>query len=83
MRIHGGDYAQSHSLARLVCRLWIEVRLTDVLLQIGTPVCTGFDKGGQLTECVRRRPISVVLIQEYVFCDHLRGVYDWTDTSLN
>ncbi|KAF7798381.1 hypothetical protein EIP86_009602 [Pleurotus ostreatoroseus] len=48
IQIHAADYAQSHSLSRL----------------IGTPVCTGFDKGGQLTECVRRRPISVVLIQE-------------------
>jgi len=32
--------------------------------QIGTPACTGFDGGGQLTECVRRKPFSVVHIKD-------------------
>ncbi|KAL6298503.1 P-loop containing nucleoside triphosphate hydrolase protein [Sparassis latifolia] len=48
VRINAADYAESHSLTRL----------------IGTPACTGFDKGGQLTECVRRRPFSIVHIHD-------------------
>ncbi|KAH7919635.1 P-loop containing nucleoside triphosphate hydrolase protein [Leucogyrophana mollusca] len=48
IRINGSDYTEPHSLSRL----------------IGTPACTGFDKGGQLTECVRRKPFSVVHIKD-------------------
>ncbi|KIK94228.1 hypothetical protein PAXRUDRAFT_828188 [Paxillus rubicundulus Ve08.2h10] len=47
-RINASDYAESHSISRL----------------IGTPACTGFDGGGQLTECVRRKPFSVVHIKD-------------------
>ncbi|KAF9809422.1 hypothetical protein IEO21_07400 [Rhodonia placenta] len=46
--IHGVDYADAHAISRLV----------------GTPACTGFDHGGQLTECVKRKPFSVILIQD-------------------
>ncbi|KAH7907038.1 P-loop containing nucleoside triphosphate hydrolase protein [Hygrophoropsis aurantiaca] len=48
IRINASDYREPHSLSRL----------------IGTPACTGFDKGGQLTECVRRKPFSVVHIKD-------------------
>lgn len=48
VRINGNDYAEPHSISRL----------------IGTPACTGFDQGGELTECVRRRPFSVVYIRD-------------------
>ncbi|KAG1895146.1 P-loop containing nucleoside triphosphate hydrolase protein, partial [Suillus fuscotomentosus] len=40
LRINASDYIEPHSLMRL----------------IGTPACTGYDYGGQLTECVRRKP---------------------------
>lgn len=48
LRINASDYIEPHSLTRL----------------IGTPACTGFDHGGQLTECVRRKPFSVVHIKD-------------------
>ncbi|KAG2113984.1 P-loop containing nucleoside triphosphate hydrolase protein [Suillus cothurnatus] len=48
LRINASDYIEPHSLTRL----------------IGTPTCTGFDHGGQLTECVRRKPFSVVHIKD-------------------
>ncbi|KIJ11483.1 hypothetical protein PAXINDRAFT_171734 [Paxillus involutus ATCC 200175] len=48
LRINASDYAEPHSISRL----------------IGTPACTGFDGGGQLTECVRRKPFSVVHIKD-------------------
>ncbi|KAG1896789.1 P-loop containing nucleoside triphosphate hydrolase protein [Suillus fuscotomentosus] len=48
LRINASDYVEPHSLTRL----------------IGTPACTGFDHGGQLTECVRRKPFSVVHIKD-------------------
>ncbi|TFK51565.1 P-loop containing nucleoside triphosphate hydrolase protein [Heliocybe sulcata] len=31
---------------------------------LGTPECTGFDQGGELTECVRRKPFSVICISK-------------------
>lgn len=48
VRINASDYIEPHSLTRL----------------IGTPACTGYDQGGQLTECVRRKPFSVVHIKD-------------------
>ncbi|KAF9234370.1 P-loop containing nucleoside triphosphate hydrolase protein [Melanogaster broomeanus] len=48
LRINASDYAESHNITRL----------------IGTPACTGFDGGGQLTECVKRKPFSVVHIKD-------------------
>ncbi|KAG1772215.1 ATPase AAA-2 domain protein, partial [Suillus placidus] len=48
LRINASDYVEPHSLTRL----------------IGTPACTGYDQGGQLTECVRRKPFSVVHIKD-------------------
>ncbi|KAG1840025.1 P-loop containing nucleoside triphosphate hydrolase protein [Suillus tomentosus] len=48
LRINASEYIEPHSLTRL----------------IGTPACTGFDHGGQLTECVRRKPFSVVHIKD-------------------
>ncbi|KAF8549023.1 P-loop containing nucleoside triphosphate hydrolase protein [Imleria badia] len=46
--INANDYTLPETITRL----------------IGTPTCTGFDQGGQLTECVRRKPFSVVYIKE-------------------
>jgi len=44
-----GEYGESHSVARL----------------IGSPPgYIGHDKGGQLTEAVRRKPFSVLLFDE-------------------
>jgi len=48
MSINASDYAEPHNITRL----------------IGTPACTGFDQGGQLTECVRRKPFSVVHVKD-------------------
>ncbi|KAG2337364.1 P-loop containing nucleoside triphosphate hydrolase protein [Suillus weaverae] len=48
LRINASDYVEPHSLTRL----------------IGTPACTGFDQGGQLTEYIRRKPFSVVHIKD-------------------
>ncbi|KAG8965238.1 hypothetical protein FRC03_000783 [Tulasnella sp. 419] len=65
VRINGSDYAFPHSISRL----------------IGTPTCTGFDNGGQLTECVRRRPFAVILIEgiEHAcpeFVNMIQGILD-------
>ncbi|KAG2052924.1 hypothetical protein BDR06DRAFT_1009063 [Suillus hirtellus] len=46
--INASDYIEPHSLTHL----------------IGTPACTGYDYGGQLTECVRQKPFSVIHIKE-------------------
>ncbi|KAG9317885.1 P-loop containing nucleoside triphosphate hydrolase protein [Chiua virens] len=46
--IHASDYTLPHTISRLV----------------GMPACRGFDNGGQLTECVKRKPFSVVYIKE-------------------
>lgn len=46
--INASDYREPHNLTRL----------------LGTPACTGFDHGGQLTECIRRKPFSVVYIKD-------------------
>ncbi|KAF5357706.1 hypothetical protein D9758_007533 [Tetrapyrgos nigripes] len=48
IRINGNDYSTPHSITKL----------------IGTPACMGVDQGGQLTECVRRSPFSVVYVHE-------------------
>jgi len=49
IRIDMGEYQEEHSLARL----------------IGSPPgYVGYDEGGQLTEAVRRKPYSVVLLDE-------------------
>jgi len=48
-RIDMSEYAEKHSVARLVG---------------APPGYVGYDQGGQLTESVRRRPYSVVLLDE-------------------
>lgn len=49
VRIDMSEYQESHSVARLVG---------------APPGYVGFDQGGQLSEAVRRRPYSVVLLDE-------------------
>lgn len=49
VRIDMSEYQEKHSVARLVG---------------APPGYVGFDEGGQLTEAVRRRPYSVVLLDE-------------------
>jgi ATP-dependent Clp protease ATP-binding subunit ClpB len=49
VRIDMSEYAERHSVARLVG---------------APPGYVGYDEGGQLTEAVRRRPYSVVLLDE-------------------
>ncbi|RJQ68042.1 ATP-dependent chaperone ClpB [Pseudonocardiaceae bacterium YIM PH 21723] len=49
VRIDMSEYAEKHSVARLVG---------------APPGYVGYDQGGQLTESVRRRPYSVVLLDE-------------------
>ena len=49
MRIDMSEYGEKHSVARLVG---------------APPGYVGYDQGGQLTEAVRRRPYSVVLLDE-------------------
>jgi len=49
VRIDMSEYAERHSVARLIG---------------APPGYVGYDQGGQLTEAVRRRPYSVVLLDE-------------------
>ncbi len=49
VRIDMSEYAEKHSVARLVG---------------APPGYVGYDQGGQLTEAVRRRPYTVVLLDE-------------------
>jgi ATP-dependent Clp protease ATP-binding subunit ClpB len=49
VRIDMSEYSEKHSVARLVG---------------APPGYVGYDEGGQLTEAVRRRPYSVVLLDE-------------------
>ena len=49
MRIDVSEYPEKHSVSRLVG---------------APPGYVGYDEGGQLTEAVRRRPYSVVLLDE-------------------
>ena len=49
VRIDMSEYMEKHSVARLVG---------------APPGYVGYDEGGQLTEAVRRRPYSVVLLDE-------------------
>jgi ATP-dependent Clp protease ATP-binding subunit ClpB len=49
VRIDMGEYMEKHSVSRLIG---------------APPGYVGFDEGGQLTEAVRRRPYSVVLLDE-------------------
>jgi ATP-dependent Clp protease ATP-binding subunit ClpB len=49
IRIDMSEYSEKHSVARLVG---------------APPGYVGYDEGGQLTEAVRRRPYSVVLLDE-------------------
>jgi ATP-dependent Clp protease ATP-binding subunit ClpB len=49
IRIDMSEYAEKHSVARLIG---------------APPGYVGYDEGGQLTETVRRRPYSVVLLDE-------------------
>jgi len=49
VRIDMGEYGEKHSVARLVG---------------APPGYVGYEEGGQLTEAVRRRPYSVVLLDE-------------------
>src|SRR5213596_1118759 len=49
VRIDMSEYGEKHSVARLVG---------------APPGYVGYDEGGQLTEAVRRRPYSVILLDE-------------------
>jgi ATP-dependent Clp protease ATP-binding subunit ClpA len=49
IRIDGSEYSEKHSIARLIG---------------APPGYIGHDSGGQLTEYVRRKPYSIVLIDE-------------------
>jgi ATP-dependent Clp protease ATP-binding subunit ClpB len=50
IRIDGSEYSEKHSISRL----------------IGSPPgYAGHDSGGQLTEYIRRKPYSIVLVDEY------------------
>src|SRR3989442_12574732 len=49
IRIDMGEYQEKHTVARLIG---------------APPGYVGYDEGGQLTEAVRRRPYSVVLLDE-------------------
>src|SRR5207302_1262380 len=49
VRIDMGEYQEKHTVARLIG---------------APPGYVGYDEGGQLTEAVRRRPYSVVLLDE-------------------
>src|SRR5690606_37857982 len=49
VRIDMSEYMEKHSVARLIG---------------APPGYVGYDEGGQLTEAVRRRPYSVVLLDE-------------------
>ncbi|MDX1511877.1 MAG: AAA family ATPase, partial [Nitriliruptorales bacterium] len=49
LRIDMGEYQEKHTVARLIG---------------APPGYVGYDEGGQLTEAVRRRPYSVVLLDE-------------------
>ena len=49
IRIDGSEYSEKHSIARLIG---------------APPGYVGHDQGGQLTEYVRRKPYSIVLIDE-------------------
>lgn len=55
IRIDMSEYSEKHSVARLVG---------------APPGYVGFDEGGQLTEAVRRRPYSVVLLDEVEKAHH-------------
>lgn len=53
IRIDGSEYSEKHSIARL----------------IGSPPgYVGYDAGGQLTEYVRRKPYSIVLVEVEKAC---------------
>ena len=49
VRIDASEYSEKHSISRLIG---------------APPGYVGFDEGGVLTEAVRRRPFSIVLIDE-------------------
>ena len=49
IRIDGSEYSEKHSIARLIG---------------APPGYVGHDQGGQLTEYIRRKPYSIVLIDE-------------------
>lgn len=50
IRLDMSEYSQEHTIARLIG---------------APPGYVGFDQGGQLTEAVRRKPYSVVLLDEF------------------
>ncbi|MAT07208.1 MAG: type VI secretion system ATPase TssH [Acidimicrobiaceae bacterium] len=55
VRIDMGEYMEKHSVSRLIG---------------APPGYVGYDEGGQLTEAVRRRPYSVVLLDEIEKAHH-------------
>ncbi len=59
VRIDMSEYSEKHTVSRLVG---------------APPGYVGYDEGGQLTEAVRRRPYSVVLLDEVEKAHH--GVFD-------
>jgi ATP-dependent Clp protease ATP-binding subunit ClpB len=49
IRIDGSEYSEKHAIARLIG---------------APPGYVGHDQGGQLTEYIRRKPYSIILIDE-------------------
>jgi ATP-dependent Clp protease ATP-binding subunit ClpB len=61
MRIDASEYSEKHSVSRLVG---------------APPGYVGHDEGGQLTEWVRRKPYSLILIDEVSFSFYAEAGYD-------
>jgi ATP-dependent Clp protease ATP-binding subunit ClpA len=77
IRLDMGEYMEKHTVARLIG---------------APPGYIGHDEGGQLTEAVRRRPYSVVLLDEvekahrevradFAWCLGLYAVTEWTPAA--
>ncbi|KAG8847873.1 hypothetical protein FRB96_001388 [Tulasnella sp. 330] len=62
VKINGSEFADSTDLTRLVSWSYTRARSQLIHAKIGTPSCSGIDQGGVLTECVKRKPFSVILI---------------------
>ncbi len=63
IRLDMGEYMEKHTVARLIG---------------APPGYIGHDEGGQLTEAVRRRPYSVVLLDEVEKAHReVRAVFAW------
>lgn len=68
VRIDMGEYMEKHTVSRLIG---------------APPGYVGHDEGGQLTEAVRRRPYSVVLLDEVEKVEMLRMHVHWCATLVS